>query len=517
MSRPGGAVWVVLLVAIVIGPLPAAAVLVGALDPAAWAELAQPLLWERLGRSLMIVAAVLVLAVPLGLVLAWLLVRTDLPLRRPLLVVAMVPLFLPPLIHALSWLAITRLRGLPAILVVYLISYLPFVVLLATRALRQVSRAHAESLALVGGTGAVVRDDLRQALPAALVGGGFAAVLLLSDFAVADYLTSVGPKVTVYADSLFALHQRGETAAAAAAAVPGIVMALILLTLALRTWRRLGASVGARFEPALPVPLGRWRLPLLALILLIVGMGSLLPLVALVWGTGSWMTLLAQIEQAWPTLLRTLGLAASAATLMVALALPLAWLAHGLRRPWPVDALLIVPLALPALLYGIGLIRVWNRPLLDLVYLGAPILVMAMAGRCLAFVYLPLGGALERLGPGLLEAAELAGAGMIERLRLVLLPLLAAPLITAWIIGYGFALREIDTLVMLRAGHDTLLYRLHRNIVFAPDEEVAALALLTLLVSMAPLLIWALATPASWRWLRSWDARTKLDRGGSAG
>ncbi len=157
-------------------------------------------------------------------------------------------------------------------------------------------------------------------------------------------------------------------------------MALILLTLALRTWRRLGASVGARFEPALPVPLGRWRLPLLAL----------------VWGTGSWVTLLAQIEQAWPTLLRTLGLAAS---VMVALALPLAWLARGLRRPWRLDALLIVPLALPAMLYGIGLIRVWNRPLLDLVYLGAPILLMAMAGRCLAFVYLPLSGALERLGP----------------------------------------------------------------------------------------------------------------------
>jgi iron(III) transport system permease protein len=173
-------------------------------------------------------------------------------------------------------------------------------------------------------------------------------------------------------------------------------MALILLTLALRTWRRLGASVGARFEPALPVPLGRWRLPLLALVFLMVGIGSLLPVVALVWGTGSWVTLLAQIEQAWPTLLRTLGLAAS---VMVALALPLAWLARGLRRPWRLDALLIVPLALPAMLYGIGLIRVWNRPLLDLVYLGAPILLMAMAGRCLAFVYLPLSGALERLGP----------------------------------------------------------------------------------------------------------------------
>lgn len=493
--NPGGLrrhLWIApaLVVTFVIGPLPALAALAGVLDPAAWVELADPLLWERIGRSLGILASVMALAVPLGLALAWLLVRSDLPLRGPLLAAVAVPLFLPPLLHALSWFAVFRLRGFAAVVLVYLVSYLPFVVLLAARALRQVNRAHAETIALLGGPWAVVRDDLRQALPAGMVGGGLAAVLMLSDFAVADFLTSVGPKVTVYADSLFVLHQRGETAAAAAAALPGIAIAILLLASALRGWRRLGASVGSRFEPAPAIPLGRWRRPLLGVTLLLVGAGSVFPAAALVWATGSWENLAEQAARAWPAVVRTAGIGAAAATLMVVLALTLAWFARSLRRPWLLDAVLIVPLALPALLYGIGLIRVWNQPGLDAIYLGWPIVAMAMAGRCLPFAYLPLSGSLDRIEAGLLEAVVLAGAGRLAQLRIVLLPLLIAPLAAAWCIGFCFALREMDTLVMLRAGHDTLLYLVHRNVVFSRDDEVAALALLALLVTIAPLLLW---------------------------
>lgn len=484
--------WIlpVILVFAGLGILPTAAALAGALDPAGLRELASATLWTRLGSSVAIAGAVCAVAVPLGLVLAWTLVRSDVPLRRILLPLSAIPLFLPPLLHALSWFGLLRVRGAAAVIIVYVVSYLPLVVLLAARSLERVSRSHAQTLSLLGGDAAVFRDDLRQAAPAALIGGGLAVVLMLSDFAVADFLTSVGPKVTVYADSLYALHQRGETGAAAAAALPGLGISLLLLALCLHARRRLGASVGSRFEPAPVVRLGRWRVPVAAAAAGIVLSGSVLPAAVLMVRTGSFETFLEQASQAAPVVGRTVLLGALAATAMVALGLPLAWRAAEGRRPWILDTLLLAPLALPALLFGIGLIRIWNRPAFDAVYLGLPVVVMAMAGRYMAFAYLPLGGAVEQIGRGVLESAELSGAGRLERLRIVVLPLAMNALAGAWCVGFCFSLREIDAFVMLRAGHDTLLFLVHRSVVFARDDEVAALALVTMLVTIAPLLAW---------------------------
>src|SRR5690606_25181093 len=160
---------------------------------------------------------------------------------------------------------------------IYVVSLGPLCTLTALRAFEQIPREQAEATRLAGGRGALVRTELRQAVPAVLVGSALVLVLLLSDFAVADFLTSVGPKTVVYADSLYAHHVAGRASAVAAAALPGLVLAGAVLAAALWTRRRLGWAVGMRFAAPEPVELGAWRRPLAVFAALWVGSAALGP------------------------------------------------------------------------------------------------------------------------------------------------------------------------------------------------------------------------------------------------
>jgi iron(III) transport system permease protein len=488
-------------------------------------------LWSRLGTTGIIVIATLGIAVPIGMVQAWLLARTNIPLRRLLLMLTPLPLFLPPLVHVVSWFGLVPLRGIPAIVLVYVISFMPFIVLLAARALEQISREHAETMRVIGGRKLVFVDEMRQVTPSAMIGAALILVFLLSDFAVAHFLSSVGPNVTVYADTLYAHHQRGQSAGALAASLPGLVICLAFIIWALRERRKLGAAVGPRFDPAEPISLGALRYPLAVFAFTIIGIGTLLPLASLIYQTGSFETFREQASIASDRIQFTIQVGAIAATGMVVLGLPLAMMslrrsreftaesAEGAERKsllsnlrvlrvlrgkslrgW-LDVLVFLPLAVPPLVFGIGLIRTWNHAPFDAIYVGMGLVVIAMIGRYLAFAYLPIGGAIERLDPAMMDAAKLAGGGPLSRFLHVQLPLIASPIIAAWCVSFCFTLRELDTLIMLRAGQQSLMYHLHANVVFAREDETAAIALILVMVTFTPLLIYLAAARRAIRFL----------------
>lgn len=452
--------------------------------------LTDAVLWRRFFGTLVMCGITLLIIIPLGLAQAWLLTRTDLPARRALLMFAPFPLFLPPLVHVLSWFSLTGLQGAWAIVIVYVISFTPLVVLTAARSLEQIGREHQETMRVIGGRRLAMLDEFRQGLPGAMIGGVLALVFMLSDFAVADFLTSVGPKVTVYSDTLYAHHLGLRSAAVAAASLPGMALTLILLLWALRKRRRLGSAVGSRFEPASPIPLRAARYPLALLVSALVAVGSVLPLAALLHQAGSLETILEQARLAWPRIRFSVSAGAIAATAMVAMSLPLGMLAARFRGMRRLDALVFLPLAVPPLVYGIGLTRLLNRPGLDAVYLGMGAILIAMIGRYLAFAYLPIGGAIERIDRSLIDAARLAGGGSMSRARHIMLPLLRSPMMAAWCVSFCFSLRELDTLIMLRAGQQSLTFHLYSNVVFARQDEIAAIALLLAFITLAPFFLY---------------------------
>lgn len=462
---------------------------------------ASTLLWRRLATTLLLAAAVIILSLPLGMGLAWLLTRTDMPLRGPLLTLAPFPFFLPPLVHVLTWFSWLRLEGIPAIVAVYTVSFTPLVLLFAADSFDRTARGRSDTIRLLGGRRRAITDEFLQALPSALFGAAIALVFMLSDFAVADFLTAVGPTVTVYADSLYAHHLGGRKAAAAAAALPGMILCLAALFLALRLGGTTAGTYAGTDSPAPRWALGRLGHPAMGVAALLVAAGTILPVAVLAHRTGSWATFADQFSGAWPRLLFSLRVGLLASALMVVTALCLATATARSRRWRPMVALLVfLPMVVPPLTLGIGLIRTWNRPVLEHVYLGEPIVVLALAARYLPFAWLMIGLAVGRLDRSMLDAARLSGGGWWRRTTGLTARLLAPTLLAAWCVGLGLTLRELDTLIMLRAGQQSLPFHLYANVIFARDDEVAALALILALATFLPLAVY-LALFRNWtRW-----------------
>ena len=71
-------------------------------------NMSKAVLWEPLRNSLIIGVFVVIISVPLGSVLAWLMVRTDIPGKKILSMLVIIPYMIPSWTKALSWLAVFR-------------------------------------------------------------------------------------------------------------------------------------------------------------------------------------------------------------------------------------------------------------------------------------------------------------------------------------------------------------------------------------------------------------------------
>ena len=216
-------------------------------------------------RSSGLAATVTALCLVIGVSLAWLVTRTDVPARRTVQVLVGLPLALPSYVAAWSWLgAFPSLAGGPgATIVLTSVSY-PFVYLPVMAALRRCDPALEDVARTLGERplSVFLRSTLPQVRPAAVGGGLLVTLYVLSDF---------GAVATMRYEVLTHVIYRSYRASfdRTPAAILGCVLAgltLAIVVLERRTARRRSASTttGAT-RPQPVVHLGRWRWPILML------------------------------------------------------------------------------------------------------------------------------------------------------------------------------------------------------------------------------------------------------------
>jgi ABC-type Fe3+ transport system permease subunit len=285
LSRP--LVWTALAVfaLVSLGPLLAMGAEVSAAD---LGRLFDPRLGRLLWRTTELGLGAAALALALGLPFGFLVARTDLPGARWLRTLAVVPLLLPPLFLAMTWAVITDWRGLPAAIWVLGLAGFPLVAVFAARAAERVDGRLEEAARLSGGWRAALRVHLSLVLPPAAAGACLVFVFAVSDFAVPDYVSSVGPKFNVYADEIFSSWmQVGEPGLAVAKSLPLIALNLLALVPALWLRRRGSlATVTPGFQTPGTIGLGSWRWPCFALALATVATAGLLPILRLGYEVG---------------------------------------------------------------------------------------------------------------------------------------------------------------------------------------------------------------------------------------
>jgi putative spermidine/putrescine transport system permease protein len=209
--------------------------------------------------------------------------------------------------------------------------------------------------------------------------------------------------------------------------------------------------------------------------------------------TLAWYRRILQDPRYLEAILLSLRVALLAVLLNVAVGVPTAYVAHtwtgrvgeGLRR-----LLQVLPLLVPPLVVGLGFLLAFNRPPLAL---SGTFWIVVFGHAALGFpfffrtVYAGLAGIEVRL---LMEAAQASGAGLLARMRYVLLPNLLPAVLSGSLVAFAISMGEFEVTSMV-AGFGTvtlplLLFQSLRED-FRAASAVASVLLYTTLLALAGL------------------------------
>jgi iron(III) transport system permease protein len=424
--------------------------------------------------------ALVVITVPLcvviGVGVAWLVERTDLPGRafwRPLFVA---PLAVPAFVNSYAWVGvIPSVHGLGAGVLVSTLSYFPFMYLPAAATLRRLDPAIEESARALGSdsAGVFLRVVLPQLRLAVLGGGLLIGIHLLAEFGAFAML-----RFDTFTVAIFQQFQVTFDGAAGSM-LAGVLVLLCLVLLAAEAvarghvrYARIGAGVP---RAATPIHLGRSML---------VGQAALAALAVLALGVPVW-TIVRWLwiggQQVWvlddiaTALGQTIGLAATAAVLTTVLAFPVGWVAVRssgvLARV--VEGANYVTSSLPGIVTALALVTVTihlARPLYQSVALIVFAYVLLFMPRALVNVR----AGLAQVPPSLEEASRSLGSSPTTTFLRVTLRLTApAAAAGASLVFVAVATELTATLLLAPTGTRTLSMRFWS---FSSELDYAAAA-----------------------------------------
>ncbi len=396
----------------------------------AWRLLVRPRVGELLWNTVSLATCCMVTCCILGVALALLVERTDLPGRRWWHALFVAPLAVPAFVNGYAWVSLTReVVGFQGSLLVITLSYYPLVYLPVVATLRRLDPALEETAWSLGHSRwatlwSVVLPQLR---PGLLGGALLVGLHLLAEFGALQLLRFPTFTTAIY-------DQYGSTFDGDAATMMASVLVLLCLVLLVgelrlggaRRYSRLGQGAARQVEP---VRLGAARVPALAFAVLVVGLAVGLPTYAL----GHWLAVGSStqfpVDELVSATVTTLGLAAAGAAVTTLLAIPAAWLVVR-HRGWParlIERSTYVASSLPGIVVGLALVIVSLR-LVPPLYQTSLLLVLAYAILFLPRAVVSVRAGLEQAPPVLDDVARSLGVGQLAAARRVTLPIIAPSL-----------------------------------------------------------------------------------------
>lgn len=471
-------------------------------------------------------------AVTLGLFLAWLIARTDIPLKPVWRALVIVPYLIPPFIGAIAWVYLLGpvgfinrffrdLTGEPlfviygqwGIILVMIFYTYPIAYLVNVGPLRQMNPVLEEAGRISGANTFKTLRDIT--LPLMLPSIGASALLifmsLMANFGIPTVLgfreryfvlTNEIYRIILTAD----MDNNLQIAAALSMVLVFIAVIAIWLQNRLRAGRQYTVLSGKNEQPRL-VQLGVWRYPAAAFVALIILITVVAPLIAILLTSlqralGVPITLqtitfdhyttvfgLSKVHNAFQN---SLILATTSATIIVLLAMLIGYLTvrQKITGRGVLNTIIIIPYAIPGTVVALAMILAFLRPLPVLnvsIYNTIWILLIAYIARFLAFGVQAVSSALEQVHASLEEAARISGADPVVTFKDIVAPLISSSLFAGWFLAFMPALTELTLSALLFSpGNETL-----GQVVFGLNQEgqVNLTAALAFLVTMGVLLL----------------------------
>lgn len=453
----------------------------------AWALVARPRVVELLSNTGRLVVGCMAVSIVIGTGAAWVVERTTLPGRRVWNILLVAPLAVPAFVNSFGWVSLTsRVEGFGGALLIVTLSYYPLVYLPVAAALRGLDPA-LEETALSLGHGpwrTFTRVTLPQLRPAMYGGALLVGLHLLAEFGALQLLRFDTFTTAIY--DQYRSSFNGPAATMLASVLVLCCLVLLLLEMRVRGHHRY-ARVGGGVARSLPRrPLGLSAVPVLAALVLLVGLALGVPMGSLV----HW--LLVGTSTAFPvgelvsTTVSTVGLGLVGAALTLVLALPVAWLSIRHRSGFATltERSTYFSNALPGIVVALALVTVSLR-LVPAVYQTIVMLFAAYAIMFLPRAMVSLRAAMGQAPPVLDDVAHALGAGPVATFRRVTLPLIAPGLGAGAALVFLAVTTELTaTLLLAPIGTQTLATQFWSNSTSIAYGAAAPYAALIVLISL---------------------------------
>jgi iron(III) transport system permease protein len=476
--------------------------------------------YKALLSSVWLSAAATLGAILIGVPLAVLVARYEIPLKGFIRAAAVMSLLSPPFIGAYAWIMLagragflTKLLGLKGIsiygaggvLFVFIIHHFAYVFLLTVTALGRID-ASLEEAAETMGVSPLKRlwtVTLPLCLPSIAAGGLLVFTTTLADFGTPMLIGEGLRTLPVVAYNDFLSEVGGNAGMAATSSA--IMLAIALGALGLQAWvvgGRNYAMSGLR-RPAvrtLPRTL-RWLGGAFAA--LVAAMAVLPQAVVVVtsfirtrgplftgeFGLDNYRLMLSRMGT---PIANTLTYATAATVVMLGAGLLVGYLL--VRRQGTVtrllDSSLILAQVLPGTVLGIGMLLAWGRPPLVLTGTGA-ILVLAYIVRRVAYTVRSAAAGLRQVSPAVEEASLTLGAPPARTFWQVTAPLMLPAALSGALVSWVSTLSELSSTIMLYTGRTaTVSIQIYNQVMTDSFGTAAALgSVLTVLTGIA---LWVL-------------------------
>ncbi|MDD4104669.1 MAG: iron ABC transporter permease [Eubacteriales bacterium] len=486
-------------------------------------------------NTVVIALLVTVLGTLVGLFFAWLLGRSDIPLKGLMRSMFTIPYMFPPFFGAMAWelllsprsgylnkwlmatlglaTAPFNINSIGGIVFVEMSYYFPFVFMQVVSALERMDPTLEESARIAGARQWYVirKITMPLVLPATSAGALLILTSSLSHFGV--------PAILGFSKKIYTLPTRiYQLIARASGSFQGIregaalsILLVIVVMLALwlqRSVLRSGSYdiiKGKSMRPML-IKLRGAKIPMLILSISSLTLIVVVPLVMIIlvgllkaYGlplTPENMTLanfakLFNNKMVSDSLRNSLFLSVSAGIIAMFLGVMVAYVINKIKPRGKValEIISILPYSIPGIVLAIGVILAWSGTLGVNLYNTLWIILIAYIARYVAFSMKSASASLQQVHYSLEEAARSSGATQFESLTDVTLPLIRPAMISGFFLIFLPAMRELTTSVLLYGPYTRTLgvaiYSLRSDGYIVEASALASVTILLIIVCNA--------------------------------
>lgn len=474
------------------------------------------------------------LATVVGVFFAWLLGRSDIPLKGLMKFLFSIPFMIPPFLAAMAWDMMFSGRGgyvnkalmslfhlakapfninsVAGIIVIEVVYYFPFVYMQVVSALERMDPTLEESARIAGASQLYVIRKITLPLTVPAISSGMLLVLITS-------LSNYGiPAMLGFSQNIFTLptmivelmnRAGGSFEGIRQAAAMSIVL-VVVVSLALLLQRRLLSRgrfdiiKGKSMRPML-IKLRGAKYPLMVFSLLFLALIVVAPIVMIIlvsfvkayglpfisqnFSLANYRRILVGNIMVQDSVKNSLFLAFSAGLACLLLGTMLAYVIYKVKPKTGglLEMMAVLPYSLPGTVMAIGCMLAWSGAFFGItLYNTIWIILVAYIARYLSYVLKSSSAALAQVHSSLEEAARSCGATHFDTLRDVTLPLIKPAMISGFFLVFLPCMRELTTSILLYGPNSRTLgvaiYQLRINGQIAPAAALSVVTIALIIV-----------------------------------